>query len=64
MSAEEPVHLVEDVATGDRFLVYATANGPRIDIRYNGDSPWMTQAQIAELFGRPISCLAPYRQYS
>lgn len=58
MSDKEPVHLVEDVATGDRFLVYATENGPRIDIRYEGDSLWMTQAQIAELFGRDQSVVS------
>jgi hypothetical protein len=48
---EEPVHLVEDAETGDRFLVYETGKGPRLDIRYEGETLWMTQAQIAELFG-------------
>lgn len=47
-----PVQLVEDETTGDRFLVYGTNKGMRIDIRYEGDTLWMTQAQIAELFGR------------
>lgn len=50
-AGEEPVHLVEDIDTGDRFLVYETEKGPRLDIRYEGDALWMTQAQIAELFG-------------
>lgn len=49
--ADGPVRLVEDPATGDRFLVYATDKGPRLDIRYEGETLWMTQAQIAELFG-------------
>lgn len=47
----EPVHLVEDVETGDRFLVYGTDKGLRLDIRYEGETLWMTQAQIAQLFG-------------
>lgn len=47
----EPVHLVEDAETGDRFLVYGTDKGLRLDIRYEGDTLWMTQAQIAQLFG-------------
>ncbi|MBB5047916.1 hypothetical protein HNR60_002673 [Rhodopseudomonas rhenobacensis] len=53
MSADgdEPVHLVEDAETGDRFLVYGTEKGLRLDIRYQGETLWMTQAQIAELFG-------------
>lgn len=36
---------------GDRFLVYGTDKGIRLDIRYEGETLWMTQAQIARLFG-------------
>lgn len=50
MTDNEPVHLVED-ETGDRFLVYGTDKGLRLDIRYEGETLWMTQAQIAQLFG-------------
>ena len=53
----EPVHLVQD-ATGDRFLVYGTDKGLRLDIRYEGESLWMTQAQIGELFGRDQSVIS------
>jgi hypothetical protein len=48
--SDAPVRLVED-ETGDRFLVYATAKGLRLDIRYEGETLWMTQAQMASLFG-------------
>lgn len=48
----EAVHLVEDEETGDRFLVYSTEKGIQLDIRFGGDTLWMTQAQIADLFGR------------
>lgn len=53
MSNDEtgPVHLMEDSETGDRFLVYGTEKGLRLDIRYEGETLWMTQAQIAQLFG-------------
>jgi hypothetical protein len=51
MTDDEPVHLVEDQETGDRFLVYGTDKGLRLDIRYEGETLWMTQAQIAQLFG-------------
>ncbi len=54
----EPVHLVEDEATGDRFLVYGTEKGLRLDIRYEGETLWMTQAQIGQLFGRDISTIS------
>lgn len=51
----ESVVLQEDEATGDRFLVYGTDKGLRLDIRYEGETLWMTQAQIADLFGRDLS---------
>lgn len=54
----EPVHLVQDATTGDRFLVYGTDKGLRLDIRYEGESLWMTQAQIGELFGRDQSVIS------
>jgi len=51
MAEMEPVVLQEDETTGDRFLVYSTDKGLRLDIRYVGETLWMTQAQIAQLFG-------------
>lgn len=53
-----PVHLVEDEETGDRFLVYGTDKGLRLDIRYEGETLWMTQAQIGQLFGRNVSTIS------
>lgn len=47
----EPVHLIEDAATGDHFLIYGTEKGIRIELRYEGETLWMSQPQIAELFG-------------
>ena len=57
MSDLEPVHLQEDQATGDRFLVYGTDTGPQVEIYYEGDRLWMTQAQIADLYGRDVSTI-------
>lgn len=51
----EPIHLKQDTETGDRFLVYATDKGVRLDIRFEGDTLWMTQAQISDLFGKDVS---------
>lgn len=47
----EPVRLIEDAETGDRFLIYGTGRGVRVELRYDGATLWMTQAQMAELFG-------------
>jgi hypothetical protein len=56
--AEGPVRLVEDADTGDRFLIYGTDRGIRVELRYEGDGLWMTQAQIADLFGRDVSVIS------
>lgn len=50
----EPVHLVRDTDTGSRFLVYGTERGIRVELRYEGDTLWMTQAQMSGLFGVTI----------
>jgi hypothetical protein len=54
----EPVRLIEEPQTGDRFLVYATDKGIRLDIRFEGNALWMTQGQIAQLFGRDVSTIS------
>lgn len=46
----EKLRLVED-DTGHRALIYATDNGINVDLRYEGDTFWATQAQMAEMFG-------------
>ena len=58
----EPVHLVEDQETGDKFLVYGSDRGMQLDIQYSGESLWMTQAQIAVLFGKDRSSITKHIQ--
>lgn len=48
---DKPVRLVEDVDSGDRFLIYSTDQGLRVELRYEGDTLWMNQAQMSDLFG-------------
>lgn len=57
-SGDEPVYLREDADTGDRLLIYTTGKGLHIELRYVGDALWMTQAQMAELFGRDVSVIS------
>lgn len=57
---DEPVQLAEDADTGDRFLIYASAKGVQLDIRYEGETLWMTQAQIASLFGVDRSVISKH----
>lgn len=47
---EGPVRLQED-DTGARFLIYVSDKGVRHDLRHEGDQPWFTQKQLADMFG-------------
>jgi hypothetical protein len=38
-------------ASGEHLLIYGSKRGVQIEIRYEGETLWMTQNQIAELFG-------------
>lgn len=60
MKNTDPVHLQEDEATGDRFLIYGDGVGIHIEVNYTGDQLWMTQAQIADLFDRDRSTIAKH----
>ena len=51
----KPLSLAEDTETGDRFVLYATPSGLTLELRFEGEEPWATRKQIAELFGRDIS---------
>ena len=48
---EDALKVVEDEQTGDRFLVYERPDGPALDISFRDETLWMTQEQIAGLFG-------------
>jgi hypothetical protein len=56
----EPVHLQEDETTGDRFLFYGDGTGTHVEVSYTGEQLWMTQAQIAELYGRDRSSITKH----
>jgi len=60
--SDEPVHLVEREATGDLFLIYTDGQGVRVDLRYDGDALWMTQSQMAELFGVDVRTVNEHLQ--
>ena len=49
--SENPLSLVEDADTGDRFLIYATGSGIKIDLQVDGDTFWGSQSQMADAFG-------------
>lgn len=46
-----PLKVLEDADTGHRFLVYTNKDGVEAELRFDGEEPWFTQLQIAEIFG-------------
>jgi hypothetical protein len=48
----------DEAVTGDRLLVYGTDSGIKIDVKYHGDTLWMTQKQLSELFGVNIPTIS------
>lgn len=51
---EGPVPVGED-ATGKRFLLYTTKTGTHVELTFDGDEPWFSQAEIASIFGVSVS---------
>lgn len=54
----KPVQLVENEDTGDRLLIYTTNGGTVVEFHYSSDTLWMTQSQMAELFGRDVASIS------
>jgi len=50
----QPLSLIEDAETGDRFVLYSLPNGFKLELRFDGEEPWATRKQIADLFGRSV----------
>ena len=55
---KEPVKIVEDDRTGDRFLIYQADDGIRAEFRFQDETLWMSQAQIADFFGKDQSSIS------
>jgi hypothetical protein len=47
----QPLPLVEEAETGNRYVLYATPGGMELELRFEGEEPWATQKQMAGLFG-------------
>jgi hypothetical protein len=47
----QPLSLIENAETGDRFVLYTKQDGQAFELRFDGEEPWATERQIAELFG-------------
>jgi hypothetical protein len=50
----QALRLVQREEGGPSFLIYATDRGIKTELRFDGDAPWFTQAQLAEIFGSSV----------
>jgi hypothetical protein len=50
-AAAQPLTVVEDAETGNRFVNYATKTGVHLELQFDGEEPWFTQRDLASLFG-------------
>lgn len=58
----QPLRLTQDEASEDRFLFYETSQGVRLELQYAGETFWMTQEQMALLFGIERSGVSKHLQ--
>ena len=45
--AARPLDVIEDAETGNRFVAYTTKSGMHMDLHFDGEEPWFTQADLA-----------------
>jgi len=57
---EGPVQILEDENTGDRFLIYQAEDGIKAEFRFQDETLWMTQAQIADFFNKDRSSITKH----
>jgi hypothetical protein len=48
--AAKPLDVIEDPETGNRFVVYTTKSGLHLEVHFDGEEPWFTQADLAEMY--------------
>jgi hypothetical protein len=47
----QALRLVQKEDGGPSFLIYATDRGVKTELRFDGESPWITTRQMADIFG-------------
>jgi hypothetical protein len=60
--ASEPLQVIEDAETGNRFVVYTNKDGVSLELSFDGETPWFTQADLAKMFGVSPSTLVEHLQ--
>ena len=50
-ASDRSLHVIEDVETGCRFVIYATKSGSHLELQFDGEEPWFSQRDLATMFG-------------
>jgi len=58
--SKRPVQIIENEITGDQFLIYQAEDGIKAEFRFQDETLWMSQAQIAEFFGKDRSSITKH----
>jgi hypothetical protein len=58
----EPLQVIEDAETGNRFVVYTNKDGLSLELKFDGESPWFTQADLAKMFGVTVPTINKHLQ--
>ena len=57
-----PLDVIEDLATGNHFVLYTTKAGVELECRFDGDAPWFTQRDMAGMFGVDVRTVSEHIQ--
>lgn len=61
-AAEQPLSVIEDAKTGNQFVAYSTKSGTHLEVQFDGEEPWFTQADMARMFGVSIQSISQHIQ--
>jgi hypothetical protein len=57
-----PLNVIEDAETGNHFVLYTTKTGVELECRFEGESPWFTQRDMARMFGVTVQDISLHVQ--
>lgn len=59
---EIPLTVIEDATTGNRFVTYTTSKGVNLELHFDGEEPWFTQKDLADMFGVKVPSIINHIQ--
>jgi hypothetical protein len=60
--SSQALRIIEDIETGNRFVTYENKDGISLDLRFDGEAPWFTQADMAAMYGVSVPTINSHIQ--